>query len=376
MTVDRHEFRNRKTMSTVSAAPSMSVCVHRDADGARVVAVDLDLHAGRHQRRHVLEGGLQAVDHGDGVLALRLLHRQQHRALAVVEREALDLLRAVDHVGHLPELDGVAAAAGHHDVAEVFRPLEARIDLHHALLLGRLQGAHRQLLVLAPHGGEHLIDAHAHRFERGRAQVEVDLALDAAHHRDRAHAAHVFQALLQHLRGPGRELLRRLLVVGRQHRHVEDRRALRVEAEDARLLHLVAQVGADERDLLAHVVGGLAAIDVEVELDDHDRRAFIRARREGVDAGDGVDGLFDLLADLGFDDLGRGAGVVHLDHDGREVDVGELVDREPLHAEEAQHHEGQHDHRGHHRVADGNAREPHGGASLSGRRLRPPATRW
>jgi hypothetical protein len=40
----------------------------------------------------------------------------------------------------------------------------------------------------------------------------------------------------------------------------------RVEARDARVLDLVAQQRADQRDLLAHVLGGLAAIDVEVEL--------------------------------------------------------------------------------------------------------------
>ena len=38
-------------------------------------------------------------------------HRQQHGALAVVEGEGLHLLRAVDDVGQLPELDRQAALA-------------------------------------------------------------------------------------------------------------------------------------------------------------------------------------------------------------------------------------------------------------------------
>jgi hypothetical protein len=52
---------------------------------------------------------------------------------------------------------------------------------------------------------------------------------------------------------------------------------------------------------------------------------------------------------------------------------GELVDRQPLVAEQPQHHEGQHDHRGHHRVVDGDAGEPHGGGCRSGRRQAAPA---
>ncbi len=46
------------------------------------------------------------------------------------------------------------------------------------------------------------------------------------------------------------------LAVARQHGDVEDRLAGRVEAEDARLLDLVAQQRAHQRHLLAHVLGG------------------------------------------------------------------------------------------------------------------------
>jgi len=43
----------------------------------------------------------QAIDHGDGVLVLRLLHVEQQRALAVVERQVLDFLGAVADAGQL-----------------------------------------------------------------------------------------------------------------------------------------------------------------------------------------------------------------------------------------------------------------------------------
>jgi hypothetical protein len=76
-------------------------------------------------------------------------------------------------------------------------------------------------------------------------QVDVDLALGAADQVDRADAAHVFQALLQHLVGPVGQLhrltARRRLGCHRQHRQRPDRRAGRVEAQHARLLDLGAQ---------------------------------------------------------------------------------------------------------------------------------------
>jgi hypothetical protein len=158
------------------------------------------------------------------------------------------------------------------------RCLQARIDLHHTFLFQRADAAQGQFLVFAAQRGGDLVGAHAQRFHRGGPQVDLDLAFHAADHGDRAHTAHVFHALLQHLRGPGGQVLR-AGVAARcgQHGDVEDGLRRRVEAQDARVLDLVAQQRADLRDLFAHVVGGLAAVDLEVELDDDDRAAFIAA---------------------------------------------------------------------------------------------------
>ncbi len=156
--------------------------------------------------------------------------------------------------------------------------------------------------------------------------------------------------------------------VRRGQRQREDRPARRVEARDACVLDLVAQQGAHRGHLLAHIVGGLAPVHVQIELGDHHRAAFVGARGQLVDAGHRVDRLLDLARDLVLDDLGRRAGVVDLHHHGREVDVGELIDLQPLVRKQPQHDEGQHDHHGHHRVADRDAGEPHGRVPRSARR--------
>jgi hypothetical protein len=155
MTVERQELRNRNTMSTVSSAPSISVrrtFSTATRIGPRAVGDELQPRAGRQQRLDVLDGLVQSVDHGNGVFVLGFLHRQQQRALAVVKRQAVDFLRAVGDARDLVDGDGRRRAAGrafarHDDLAEVFGPLHARVDLDDALLLQRADGAHRQVLV-------------------------------------------------------------------------------------------------------------------------------------------------------------------------------------------------------------------------------------
>jgi hypothetical protein len=81
-------------------------------------------------------------------------------------------------------------------------------------------------------------------------------------------------------------------------------RGWRVEAQHARLLDLGhGTFGRMAGDFLAHVLGGLAPVDVQLELDDDDRLAFVAARGQRIDAGDGVDAFLDLLGDFALDDL-------------------------------------------------------------------------
>ena len=165
---------------------------------------------------------------------------------------------------------------------------------------------------------------------------------------------------MQHLGGPGGQALGVRLAIGGEHRNVEHRCALRIEAGDARLLDFLAQQGPYERNFFPDVFRRLAPINIQVELDDHHRCTFVGTRRQAVDARHGVDRLFDLLGDFTLDDLGRRTRVVELHHHGGKVDVGELVYGQTLVAEQAQHHKGQHDHGGHDRVGDADAGEPHG----------------
>ena len=88
------------------------------------------------------------------------------------------------------------------DLAKVFWALHTCLNLDHAFLLGGANRTHWQVLVFIAHGGHHLVWRDAKGLQRLWVQVNVDFALGAAYHRDRAHTAHVLQALFISLLGP------------------------------------------------------------------------------------------------------------------------------------------------------------------------------
>jgi len=229
-------------------------------------------------------------------------------------------------------------------------------------------------MVFIAHRGHHLVGGHAQCFHGRRLQVEVDFASGAAHQRDRAHATHILQPLFEHLLGPVGDLHCRQGAAAaggclRHHGQRPDGAAGGVKAQHLGLFDLGAQQRAHRSDLLAHVLGRLAAVHVQLKFDDHHRLVFVAARGQGVDAGDRVDRFFDFFRDFALDNFRGGARVLGADHHDREVDVGELVDLQALKGKQAQHHQRQHQHGGEDRVFQADACEPHGDRALSAQPL-------
>ena len=169
-------------------------------------------------------------------------------------------------------------------------------------------GTHGQVLILVFDGIGHLVGCDAQRLHGGRLQVKVDFTFGATHQRDRTDATHVLQSLLEHLLGPvgdlhGREVFP-VFAGFRNHCERPDGPAGRVKAQDLGFLDFGAQAGANSSHFFAHILGGLAAIHVQLELDDHDRLVLVAARSQGIDAGDRVDRFFNLFGDFALDDFG------------------------------------------------------------------------
>ena len=103
---------------------------------------------------------------------------------------------------------------------------------------------------------------------------------------------------------------------------------VRIALLDGRLRDRSRQQRQDAVDAVAHLLRGDVGVLLEREADDDLRHAFGRRRGQRVDAADGVDRFLDLVGDLAFDLLRRGAGQAGGHEDRREVDVGELIDPE------------------------------------------------
>ena len=193
--------------------------------------------------------------------------------------------------------------AGDDDASEVFRSLHARLNLNDALLLVGADVAHRQVLVFIAYCSHHLLGCDTKGFQRLWVQIEIDFTLGAPHYGDGADAANIFQAALEVLLGPvGQFYSARgfcgLVAVVRQYGHRPDGACGWVKTQHPRLFHFGAQAGLDSGHFFTHVVSRFASIDVQAELDHHHALAFVAARSQGVDTGDGVDAFLDLFGDF------------------------------------------------------------------------------
>src|SRR6218665_673131 len=75
--VKPNRFMHRKVPISAIGKVRPVMTVERHADRAGTVANGLQAHTGRQLLAQLGHGGMKAVNHLDGVLALRLLHRQQ-----------------------------------------------------------------------------------------------------------------------------------------------------------------------------------------------------------------------------------------------------------------------------------------------------------
>ena len=137
--------------------------------------------------------------------------------------------------------------------------------------------------------------------------------------------------------------------------------AVEVELLHRRLQDRSRQLRQHAIDAIAHFLRGDVRVLFELERDDDLRDAFGGGRGQRVDAADGVDGLLDLVGDLGFDLLRRRAGQARRHRDRRDVDVGKAIDAEAAEREQAD---------------DGQREDEHPGEDRAAERRAMPATAW
>ena len=170
-----------------------------------------------------------------------------------------------------------------------------------------------------------------------------------------ADAADAFELTPQHFVGELGDVADRL--VGAE-RETQDRRRVRIEPVDARLLDGLRQQRQDAVDLVAHFLSGDVGVLVEQEADHHLRDPLRRHGAELVDAADRVDGLFDLVGDFGFHLFRRGAWQAGGHHDGGEVDLRKAIEPKLGECKCADDGQRQRNDRGKDGTTNGDASEP------------------
>ena len=226
----------------------------------------------------------------------------------------------------------MSVAIGDDDVAEGLDRLHAAARAQRHLRGARFDASAGNLGVLGLQRARDVGHRQVVGLEARRIEQHVDLALASTDDDDLADAVDAFELAPQRLVGVFGDVANRLVGRDRQ-RH--DRGGVGIELLDRRLLDVPRQQRQNAVDAVANFLRRDVHVLFEQERDDDRRDAFRRGRTELVDPADRVDRLLDLVGDLGFDFLGRGAGQPGGDHDRREINLGKPIEAEPGERERA-----------------------------------------
>jgi hypothetical protein len=209
----------------------------------------------------------------------------------------LGVLRASD-VAHAHRQ---AAPRGHHQLVELGDGLHAALHAKREGAVALVDGAAGDLHVLRHERALHVHDGEPEGLQARGVEHDVHLTAPTAEDGDAADARERLDlptdppvGVLGHFTGRP----------GGAHRREQHRGRVGVGALDARLLNALREEGQRTVDAVAHLLGRLGGVLVEVEAHDHHAEALVRDRAQLVDARDGVDGLLELVAHLGLNLFG------------------------------------------------------------------------
>jgi hypothetical protein len=288
-------------------------------------------------------GGLQ------GIAGFRPLEQQFHGGLAVHFQEQAVVAGAARDVRHLAQLDAAAGLGDHRQVAVVARVL-AQVDAAHLplhLALAHLAGG--QVPVGLADARRHLVQGQAQALQFPARHGDGDLLVG------QSREVHLVDAPAEQFR---LVLARQLTQFGQAaagEQHPGDG-LVADDAGDFGRLRVLGQV-AELVHRLLHLVHGGDGIGAFLELDADGADALAGGGGDVLDAGDGLELLFQGRGDALLHVLGGGAAPLHPHRDEVQVEVGEELDVEPGHGEEPGQHQDQHEQVGRHRVVDEGAQE-------------------
>ena len=189
--------------------------------------------------------------------------------------------------------------------------------------VGRLDASRRDVHVLAPERGLDVGDGDAERGHHAVVEPQPHRIAPLAGDDHGGDTGQLGQAVHQPRLGQRGQLDLVVALAGERQPH--DGVRVRVALGDDRVVHLLGQVAACLGDAIAHVVGGDVDVDVQVELDRHDRGLLAALGGDVLHAGDAVDAVLEDVRHRGLDDLRRGARKNRGHRHDRRIDVRQLA---------------------------------------------------
>ena len=321
---------------------------------------DLAVEPVRQQRLDFREHLVDAGDHLEQIGRWRHQDADIDRLLAVEADLGLVILGAERDIGDVFEPHDGAAALLDHQIAELFRRMQAggggQIDLHH-LAFGVADAGY--VIV----GGERLAD-----IGRGEAERRELLRIEpGAQRKDLLaeqlrglHPRHRLQLRLHHARQVIGDLVRRQSVAVEADIHGVD--GLADLYRKRRLQRAGRQLVKHRSDLGVDLGQRLVGVVIEPQRHGDGADAALADRVHVVDAVGLRDGIFQRRGDEARDHIGIGAVIDRGDGDERVFGARELQDRQHRIGPQAEHQDQQADDRSEHRPADKNVGELHDAA--------------
>ncbi len=207
--------------------------------------------------------------------------------------------------------------------------------------------------VLPPERAHHLGHSYTRRLQLRRVQEHANLSFRTAEYANFSNPVHRFETPPEDFVGQGREFHDRDRRGRKRQRHDRLRRG--IEFLHDRRVDVLRERSTYALDLAADILRRVVHAAPQLELHDDLRDALERHGRNVAHALDRVERLLHRPRDFLLDTLSAGSRQCRLHRDDRHVDRRELVDRETPVAEQPEHHQAYHDHRGEDRAPDRDA---------------------
>ena len=332
-----------------------------DRDGAVVECVQPD--GGGDLLAQLRQQLADAVDQLHGVGARLAVDGQLNAALVVEPVGGFEVLHAVDDTSQRLHPHGMTVTVGNDKRPVGFRRVELSAGPDGEGALFAFQFAGRQVDVAGFQGLLHFVQPYLAGDQLAGVKLGTYRVLLCAEHLDLRYAVDHGDALrnqrvsvlVDHVERQGRR------ADGyKQHRLI---RGVGL-AQRGQVGHVVRQTALGARDHRLDILSCCVNVAIQRKLQGNGGASQGAGGGHGVDAGDGGELAFQRGCYRGSHGFRAGAVQIGGHHDGGEIDIGQIADREQPVAADTENDQGQHDQCGHNRAADEYLADVHKGNRL------------